>query len=274
MQCKKHICPMREHCFDKTVVAVNRNHLHFKHMCVPLKQKWEFDSYWKRPYWWKLWKACHRAVDIQQRATFTWCRPFVDIWCFSSDPCHSCVILTAILTWYWQYQARHQAKPRRGFLFIFMVSNRNAYHHPLEPHNAVICSRVSSNICTYAKTMQSSFSQRKMNTKTRPNKCAMQSFQLGVSLQPLPNAQVWMKRKHIDVHHHTLMHLKPQGKWSLKQNPSIEFCSCLKMLMTSAYYASNSSKPPFFHISFTNDPCHPWQHSLANMLGKDGKDLQ
>ena len=112
---QKHRCAMREHCFDKNVVAVNRNHLHFKHMCVPFKHKWEFDSYWKWPYWWKLWKACHRAVDIQQCATFTWCRPFVDIWCFTNDPCHSCVILTAILTWYWQYQARHQAKPRRDF---------------------------------------------------------------------------------------------------------------------------------------------------------------
>ncbi len=29
-----------------------------------------------------------------------------------------------------------------------------------------------------------------------------------------------------------------------------------------------------FQISFTSDPCHPWQHSLANLLCKDGKDLQ
>ena len=85
----------------------------------------------------------------------------LDTWCFTNGPCHSCVILTV------------SSKTTQRVLFMIMVSNRNAYHHPLEPHNAVICFRLSSHICTYVQfcTMQSSFSQRNEHENTAKQLC-------------------------------------------------------------------------------------------------------
>ena len=125
---------------------------------------------------------------------------------------------------------------------MFMVSNRNAYHHPLEPHNAVICFRLSSHICTYVRfgTMQSSFSQRNEHENTAKQLCNA-VISVGCFVAILAKCSClnkmkayWCASSHTDAPQTT--------RQMIKQNPSIEFCSCLKMLMASAYYASNSSQ--------------------------------